>query len=83
MHMAKPRRTKRLLKTQQQEVRALAERKANADAVTAGHPMPFPNMWDVLDPTKVPRDATPEQIHQSYLEFRKLCPPPPRKLYTL
>ena len=35
--------------------------------------MPFPNPWDAWDPTKVPADATPEQITQSYREFAKRC----------
>ncbi len=52
---------------------ALAEREANARAAAAGEPLPFPNPWDAWDPTKVARDATPAQIHQSYLAFRKRC----------
>ena len=41
------------------------ERRADARAAKAGKPLPFPNIRDAWDPTKVPPDATPEQIHQS------------------
>ena len=61
----------------------MAQRRANARAAREGRPLPHPNIWDTWDPTKVPQDATPEQIHESYLEFCKLCPPPPRKVYTI
>ena len=55
-------------------VRALAERRANAGAQRTGSPMPYPNIWDELDPTKVPRDASEEDLQRSYAEFRRLCP---------
>jgi hypothetical protein len=71
------------IKTPAQEARAMAEREANARAKAAGESLPFPNMWDALDPTKVAEGATPEEIHQSYLEFIKLCPPRPRQRYTV
>jgi hypothetical protein len=71
------------IKTKEQEERALAERAANERAQELGLPLPFPNMWDALDPTKLPRDATPEEIHERYKEFRKLCPPPPRKRHVI
>jgi hypothetical protein len=71
------------VKTRQQERRALAERAANAAARAAGLPLPFPNPWDALDPTKVPRDATPEQIQQSYRAFNEMCRPRPCKRYEI
>ena len=71
------------IKTPEQEARAMAEREANRRAEERGEPLPFPNIWDTLDPTKLPRDATPEQIHQRYIEFMKICPKPKRKAYTI
>lgn len=70
-------------KTKDQSARALAERAANRDAGEKGLPMPSPNVWDELDPTKVPRDATPEEIAASYREFCKICPPPRKRRHTL
>ena len=67
----------------EKEQRAITQREANERAVRAGEPMPFPNPWDRLDPTKVAPEATPEEIHQSYLEFCKLCRPPKIKSYTI
>ena len=61
----------------------LAQREANARAAAEGRPLPFPNMWDALDPTKVDPGASPEEIHRSYLEFRKLCTPPPCPEHTI
>lgn len=63
--------------------RALAQRAANERAARAGKPLPYPNPWDAVDPTKLPRDATPEQIHQRYLEFTKICKAPPCKRHTI
>ena len=57
------------------EERALAQRAANADAVREGRPVPYPNFFALHDPTKLPRDATPEQIQQRYREFCKICRP--------
>jgi len=71
------------LKDSQQEERALREREANALAASEGQSLPFPNMWDALDPTKVDRDATPAQVHDSYLRFTALCRPRPRKSHRL
>ncbi len=65
------------------EERALAQRAANAAAARDGRPLPYPNPWDVLDPTKLPRDASPEAYQQSYREFRKLCPPFQPKRHTI
>ncbi len=73
----------RPLKTRKQIARALAERRANRYASDHGLPLPFPNIWDFLDPTKLSRDATPEQIAERYLEFCKLCPPRKRKKHIL
>lgn len=70
-------------KTRAQEKRALAQRAENEKAQREGRPLPYPNPWDAVDPTKVPRDATPEQITQSYRDFCKICPPPKRIVYTL
>ena len=70
-------------KTKRQVARALAERRANAIAAAQGRPLPFPNIWDELDPTKVPRDASPEEIQRRYAEFRRLCPPRPKKRHVL
>jgi hypothetical protein len=70
-------------KTRAQIRRALDQRRANARAAAEGAPLPFPNPWDAVDHTKVPRDATAEQIHIRYIEFRKLCPPPSRRKHSL
>jgi hypothetical protein len=72
------------VKTREQEERAIAEREANRLAKEKGLPLPYPNPWDVWDPTKVdPENATPEAIAQSYREFCKLCPPRKRKEHSL
>ena len=74
---------KRQMKSVRQERQAIAQRCANERAKAQGLPLPYPNPWDIWDPTKVRPDATPEEIHWSYLEFRKLCAPPLRKSYTI
>lgn len=71
------------IKTRQQRANAMAQRRANRNAQRAGLPLPFPSIWDTLDPTKVPRDATPEQITASYKAFCEICPPPKRIEYTI
>jgi hypothetical protein len=71
------------LETPEQEHRALLEREANDKAARAGLPLPFPNPWDTLDPTKVPRGATEAQLQSSYTAFRALCRPRPRKRHRL
>jgi len=60
----------------------LAQREANARAAAAGEPLPYPNVWDALDPTKVDRDATPEQITQRVREFNRRCRKPVKR-YTI
>ena len=72
------------IKTPEQEARALAEREANLLAKEQGLPLPFPNPWDIWDPTKLdPEEATPEKIAERYREFCKLCPPRRRKFHIL
>ncbi len=65
------------------EERALAQRSANAAAAREGRPLPHPGPWDTLDPTKVPADAAPEEVHRSYLEFCRLCPPARPRRHTI
>jgi hypothetical protein len=71
------------VKDPRQEERALRQREANAHAVENGEPLPFPNMWDAIDPTKVDRDSTPAQVQASYRRFAELCRPRPRKQHRL
>lgn len=73
----------RVYKTPEQEARAMAEREANARALEAGEPLPYPNMWDAIDPTKVRPGATHEEILESVRQFNKLCAPRPRKIYIV
>jgi hypothetical protein len=61
----------------------MAERRANITAAERGEPLPYPNIWDQLDPTKLPRDASAEHILESIAAFLKLCPPPARKRHYL
>jgi hypothetical protein len=70
-------------KTRAQIRRAVAERRANATAVERGEPLPYPNIWDQLDPTKLPGDASEQEILESIAAFSKLCPPPARKRHYL
>lgn len=67
----------------EREGSALEQRAANERAAQAGHPLPFPNLWDRLDPTKVDHDANPEQMQSSYVAFTKLCRPRPRRRHRL
>lgn len=71
------------IKDEERTARAMAQRAANAEARRMALPLPFPNPWDAVDPTKVDRDATIEEIHRSYLEFAKLCRPRPKTKHTL
>ncbi len=65
------------------EERALAQRAANAAAIREGKPVPYPNPFMAWDPTKVPRDASPEEYRASLLEFRKICRPLQPKRHTI
>jgi hypothetical protein len=72
------------IKTPEQEARAIAQREENERAKAEGRPLPYPNPWDVWDPTKLdPAEATPEKIAERYREFCKLCPPRKRKEHFL
>jgi hypothetical protein len=71
------------LKSPEQERRATAERRANEEAAALGQPLPFPNPWDGVDHTKVPRHATHDELQASYAAFRVLCPPRARKQHRL
>ena len=61
----------------------MMQRAANEAAKRTGAPLPFPNVWDDLDPTKVDPDAGPEDYRASYLAFRRICRPRPCKRHTL
>ncbi len=67
------------------EFRAEKDRQvaANKAAKARGEPLPYPNMWDALDPTKVPEGATPEEITARYRAFQKICRPPECKRHTI
>ena len=71
------------LKTPEQEARALRERAANERAARYGRPLPYPNPWDALDPTKLPPGSSAEEIEKRVEEFLRLCPPRPRKKHVL
>lgn len=70
-------------KTTEQERLALEQRAANQRAALAGEPLPYPNIWEQLDPTKVARDASPDELQASYVAFSKLCRPKPRRRHRL
>lgn len=61
----------------EREQRLSAQRAANAAARERGEPLPFPNPWDELDPTKVAADASPDEVRRSYEAFQRICRPPP------
>ena len=71
------------MKTTEQEARARAGRAANDLAKAEGAPLPYPNVWDLLDPTKLPADAPEDAMHASYARFRDFCRLPPRKRVSL
>jgi uncharacterized protein (DUF433 family) len=71
------------VKTAEQERVALDQRAANERAARARKPLPFPNLWDAVDPTKVARDASPDEMQASYVAFSKLCRPRPRRRHRL
>jgi hypothetical protein len=68
-----------MMKTPEQEACAMAEREENRLAALARRPLPYPNPWDAFDPTKVAADATDDEVQASYVAFRELCRPVPRK----
>lgn len=70
------------IKTLGQQRRALAEREANLAALLQGEPLPYPNLWDALDPTKVSPEATNEEIQESYRAFTRICRRQKRKIVT-
>lgn len=71
------------LKTPEQERRAESERAANDRAAAQGLPLPYPNLWDGIDPTKVAPGATEDELQASYAAFRTLCRPRARKQHRL
>jgi hypothetical protein len=70
-------------KSEKQERRAEQERAANVRAAAEGRPLPSPNIWDRLDPTKVRPGATAEDIQASFARFQKLCRPRARIRHRL
>ncbi len=71
------------MKTTEQEARARAGRAANDLAKAEGAPLPYPNVWDLLDPTKLPADAPEDAMQASYARFHDFCRLPPRKRLSL
>lgn len=65
------------------EERAATQRVANMEAIREGRPLPYPNSWDELDPTKVSADSTPEQLAERHRQFTKLCRPFQPKRHTI
>jgi len=70
-------------KNAEQERLALDQRAANERAARVGESLPFPNLWDSLDPTKVARDASSDELQASYVAFSKLGRPRPRRRHRL
>lgn len=71
------------IKSAEQQARQEFELEANRQAKLTGAPLPFPGVWDELDPTKLSEGASPEEITARYHAFCKLCPPPQKKKYTI
>jgi hypothetical protein len=67
----------------ERERRQLAQREANARAAERGEALPFPNVWDALDATKVPPSASVEQRLASVREFHRLCHPRPKRRHSI
>lgn len=65
------------------EQRALAQRQANEQAHARGEPLPFPNPFDGLDPTKVGEGASREDLLHSYSAFAAICRPIPCRRHVL
>lgn len=76
-------RKREVIKTVEQIARALAQREANQRAHASDRPLPYPNPWDAVDPTKLPPGASDEAHQTRYEAFRELCPPPRRIEHTL
>ena len=70
-------------KSEEQQANQRQQLEANRLAHDAGEPLPFPGVWDSLDPTKLPEGATTEEIALRYQAFCKLCPPPRKIEYTI
>lgn len=51
----------------------MAQREANARAKAAGRPLPSPNLWDTLDPTKCAPGASTEEVQARYEHFTQIC----------
>jgi hypothetical protein len=73
----------RQFKPRECEERAMAQRAANEEASKKGLPLPYPNIWDFLDPTKLLPGATYEELMASHREFKKICRPPREKRHTI
>jgi len=73
----------RPLKTDRQVRRALSQRARNARAAGEQRPLPFPNIWDAIDSSKVHSPASDDEMQASYASFRTLCRPRPRKQHRL
>ncbi|MEX1362738.1 MAG: hypothetical protein AB1Z98_06400 [Nannocystaceae bacterium] len=65
------------------EKRQLEQRNANARALDRGEPLPFPNLFDALDPTKVDPSATELDRLESVRGFRQICRPRPSKRHAI
>ena len=65
------------------KARSLAQRAANELALRAGEPLPFPNPWDALDPTKLPPDADAEQLQERVMRLAAICRRPRCKRHTV
>lgn len=71
------------MKTAEQTARAEAERRANEQAAAEGRALPYPNPWDAIDPTKVPQNASAQELQASYQRWSQLCRKRPRKVHLL
>jgi len=71
------------MKTEEQTARAEAERLANERAAVEGRALPFPNPWDAIDLTKVPPNASAQELQLSYQRWSQLCRKRPRKVHLL
>jgi hypothetical protein len=67
----------------EREQRAIERRQANAEAARTGRPLPHPNPWDALDPTKLDAAVDADAAAARYRAFCKLCPPRRWKTHVL